>query len=165
MNDFFLKMQVFSRAEMAILRINLQTAAKQIILFAVGIVLVLLAVAMLNVSMYIALAENYGGDMSALIVSAINGVLAFVIINIANRTKPGPEVDMAKEIRDLALKEMNSDVEKIGQNLKEVKGDVQRIRSGFGGLLSGGGGSIQGLFSLGPLLDLLMSSLRKSKQG
>ena len=163
MNDFFLKMQVFSRAEMAILRVNLQTAAKQVILFAVGIVLILLAVAMFNVAIYNTLAENYGSDVSALIVSAINGFLAVVILNVANRTKPGPEAEMAKEIRDLALREMNSDVEKIGNNLNEVKADVQRIRSGFGGLLGGARGSMQGLISLGPLLDLLISSLRKSK--
>jgi hypothetical protein len=164
MNDFFKKWQIFSRTEMAILRINIQTASKQIILFSVGIVLILLAVAMFNVGMYMSLSENFGRDVGAFIVSAFNGALAVIIMLIANRTKPGPEAAMAKEIRDLALTEINADVDKFRQNLNEVKTDVQRIRSGFGGLLGGGDKSALGLLRLAPLFDVLISSLRKSKQ-
>ena len=165
MNDFFQKIQIISRAEKAILRINLQTFAKQAVLFAVGIILILLAVAMLNVAIYVALSEHYGPVAGALVVSAINGVLAVILMVVANRTKPGPEAAMAKEIRDLAVTEINADVEEIRQNLNDVKDDLKGIRSGFGGLLGGGGGSSFGLLNLGHLLDLLISSLRKSKKG
>ena len=165
MNDFFQKLQIFSRTDMAILRINMQTASKQIILFAVGIVLILLAVAMFNVGMYVSLSEKFGRDMGAFIVAAFNGVLAVIIMVIANRTKPGPEAARAKEIRDLAITEINADVDSFRQNLNEVKSDVQRIRSGFGGLLGGGDKSSLGLLSFTPLIELLISSLRKSKQG
>lgn len=164
MNDFFQKLQIFSRTEIAILRITLQTVSKQIILFAVGIVLILLAVAMFNVGMFMSLSEKFGSDTAAFIVCAFNAVLAVVIMVVANRTKPGPEADMAKEIRNLAINEINADVDKIRQNFNEVKTDVQRIRSGFGGLLGGGDKSSLGLLSFAPLIEILISSLRKSKQ-
>lgn len=164
MNDFFQMLQIFSRTEMAILRITIQTVSRQIILFAVGIVLILLAVAMLNVGMYMSLSEKFGGGAAAFVVALFNGVLAVIIMISANRTKPGPEADMAKEIRSLAINEINKDVDKIKQNFNEVKTDVQRIRSGFGGLLGGGDKSSIGLLSFAPLIEILINSLRKSKQ-
>ena len=165
MNAFLKKIQVLVKCETAILQINLQTVARQIILFAVGIVLILLAVAMLNVAIYVAISEHYGQVAGALIVAVINGLLAVALMGVANRTKPGPEAAMAKEIRELAITEINSDVEKVGQNLNDLKTDVHRIRSGFSGLMGGGGGSSLSLLNLAPLLDILISALRKSKKG
>ena len=165
MNDTIKKIQVLIKSEAAILRINLQTVAKQFILYAVGIVLILLAVAMLNVAIYVATSEHYGQVAGALIVAVINGFLAVVIMVVASRTKPGPEAAMAKEIRELAVTEISSDVEKFEQNMNGLKTDIHRIRSGFSGMMGGGGGSSFGLLNLAPLLDILISALRKSKKG
>ena len=163
MNDFIKKLQVLVRSETAIQRINLQTVARQTILYAVGIILILLAVAMLNVAIYKGISEDYGEVTGALIVAVLNGILAAVLMIIANRTKPGPEAAMAKEIRELALTEINADVHKIEQNLNDFKSDVQRIRSGFGGLIGGGGGSSFSLLNFAPLLEILISALSKAK--
>jgi len=153
---------------MTILRMDVQTAYRKTFLYAVGIVLILLAVAALNISIYMALSESFGYDVGALIVSILNAVLAVVIIVIAGRTKPGPEADMAKEIRDYALAEINADLDKADQNIDEFKTDVQRIRSGFNSLIGKGGASSAGFMSLttalGPLLDLLIGWLQKSKK-
>ena len=165
MDDFLKKMQVLLRTETAIFRINLQTAGKQIVLFAVGIVLILLALAALNVGIYTALADRYGGVAGALIVAVINGILAVILMVVANRTKPGPEAAMAKEIRDLAISEISTDVDKIRQNLDDFKSDVERIKNGFNSLTGGGGGgALFGLSNLAPLIELLISSLKKSKK-
>jgi len=168
MEEFLKKIQILARIEMTILRMDVQTAYRKTFLYAVGIVLILLAVAALNVSIYMALSESYGYDVGALIVSILNAVLAVVIIVIAGRTKPGPEADMAKEIRDYALAEINTDLDKVHQNLDAFKTDVQRIRSGFNSLIGKGGESSLGFMSLtpalGPLLDLLIGWLQKSKK-
>lgn len=163
MNDFIKKLQVLARSETAILKINLQTVARQIILYAVGIVLILLAVAMFNLAIYMGIAEDHGEVTGALIVCAINSILAVVIVMVAGRTKPGPEAAMAREIRELALTEIHSDVGRIEQDLVDFKSDIQRIRSGFSGLMGGGGGSSFSLLNLVPLLDILISALSKSK--
>ena len=164
MNDFLQKMQILLRAESAIFRIHMQTAARQILLFAVGIVLILLAVAMLNIAIFMVLSENYGREAAALLVCGINAVLAVAVILIAYRTKPGPEAAMAREIRDLAATEINADVEKIRQNLHDVKTDVQRIGASFGGFIGGGRYTLNVLNHLSPLLDLMIGSLRKTRK-
>jgi len=74
---------------------------------------------------------------------------------------------MAKEIRDFAMTEINKDVESLRQGMDEFKSDVERIRSGFNSLIGKGGDSSLGVMSLaptlGPLLDLLIGWLKKSK--
>jgi hypothetical protein len=139
--------------------------ARQIILFAVGIVLILLAVAMMNVAIYAALSEHYGKVTGALVVSVLNGIIAIILMVVAKRTKPGPEADMAKEIRGMVITEINSDVENVVHSLNDLKTDVRRIRSGFGGLIGGKGGSSLSLLNLAPILDIFISALSKSKKG
>ena len=81
---------------------------------------------------------------------------------VAVRMRPGPEAEMIEEIRDLAVSELRADAEAVRQSLNEVTADVRKIRSGFGQLF-GGGGSLRGLMHLCPMLDLLTSSLKRSK--
>lgn len=164
MEEFLKKIQILARIEMAILRIDLQTAYRQTFLYAVGIILILLAVAALNVSIYMALSERFGYDVGALIVCIMNAVLAVVIIVIAGRTKAGPEADMAKEIRDYALTEINTDLDKVHRNLDEFKTDIEHIRSGFHSLIGKDGGSLFGLANLVPVIDLVIGLLKKSKK-
>ena len=161
MNTSAQKIRLLTRAEMALLRIHMRVAAKQSALYATAILLVLLSVLMLNVAAYFALNESFGKDVAALIVAAVNAVLAIILMLIASRTKPGPEAEMAQEIRDLAVAEINADVDRIRDGVNEVRADVQRIRSGFSGLVGGGSGF--SLLQLGPLLDLLIGILRKAK--
>lgn len=161
MNDIVHKLQSLRRAEITILRIHLRTAARQAVYYAVGIVLILLAVAMLNVALYVALSDELGSSMGALIVSAVNGLLAMGILVMASLAKPGPEATHAEEVRDLVIQGIHDDAQKLSNSLDEVKFSLKRIHTGLNGLM-GGGGSMLGLLHLGPLLDLLISSLSKS---
>lgn len=162
MSDTVQKLRVLSRVEIALLRIHLRTFARQVVLCSAGLLLVLLAVGMTNVSIYLFLAERLESDVAALIVAAINAVLAVGLFLIATRSRPGPETAMVEEIRDLAVAEIRSDVDAVRQNINDVTVDVQRIRSGFSQMVRGGG-SLRGLLGLGPLLEVLTSSLKRSK--
>ena len=161
MNDFVHKLQLLKQAETTILRIHLRTAARQAVLYAIGIVLILLAVAMLNVALYVALSDAMGSSMGALIVAAVNGMLAATLLVMAGRARHGSEMTHAEEVRDLVIQGIHADAQKAAKSLDEVKFSLQRIHSGLNGLM-GGGGSMLGLLHLGPLLDLLISSLSRS---
>jgi type VI protein secretion system component VasK len=163
MSDTVQKLRVLTRVEIALLKIHARSLTKQALLCAAGLLLALLAVAMFNAAMYLFFAERFDRDVSALIVALINAVLAAWLFLTATRTRPGPEATMVEEIRDLAVSELQADAEAVRQNFNEVKADVQRIREGFGGIFSGGG-PLRGLMHLGPLMDLLTSSLKRSKK-
>ena len=69
---------------------------------------------------------------------------------------------MVEEVRDLAVAGLRADAEAVARDLNQVKTDVERIRSGFSQLFRGGG-SLRGLMQLGPLLDLVTGTLKRSK--
>ncbi len=162
MSDIVQKLRLLSRVEIALLKIHLRTLARQTLLCAVGLLLTLLAVAMVNAAIYLFLAERLDRDVAALIVAALNAVLAVGLFLMAKGTRPGAEAAMVEEVRDLAVAELRADAEAAQRNLSEVTADVQRIRSGFSQAFRGGG-SLRGLMQLGPLLDLVTSSLKRSK--
>lgn len=157
------KLRLLSRAEIILLRIHLRVLARQTVLYAVGVLLVLLTVAMLNVAMYATLAARYGSSIGAFVVALINAVLAVSVLLVASRIRPGPEAAIAEEARDLAMAEISADTERVRQGISDLKADVQRIRSGFGAF-AGGGGSLASLLQLAPLLDLLIGALKRAKK-
>ena len=162
MSDFVQKVRVLSRVEIALLKIHLRTLARQTLLCAVGLLRTLLAVAMVNAAIYLFLAERFDRDVAALIVAALNAVLAVSLLLMAKGTRPGAEAAMVEEVRDLAVAGLRADAEAVGRDFDQLKADVKRIRSGFS-QLSSGGGSLRGLMQLGPLLGVVSSLLQRSK--
>ena len=158
MSDIVQKLRVLSRIEVALLKIHLRILSRQTLLCAAGLLLALLAVGMLNAAIYLFLAESFDRHVASLIVAALNAILAAGLFLMARRARPGAEAAMAEEVRDLAVAGLREDAESIARDLNQVKADVQRIRSGFSS-----GGSLRNLMHLGPLIDLVSNSLKRSK--
>jgi len=163
MDDLVLKFRILLRAESAIRNSQIRLAVRQARLTAVGLVLALLALGMLNVSIYLALETRLGGSTAALLLAALNGVLALVLILTAGNMKTGAEVEMAEEIRDLALTELAADADELKQEVQQVRAEVTQISSGFRKLLSGDL-SLLGMPNLSPLIGVLASSLKNRKK-
>jgi hypothetical protein len=118
---------------------------------------------MLNVSIYLALEPRLGGSTAALLLAVVNGVLALILILAAGRMKTGPEVEMAEEIRDLAVTELAADADEFKAELQQIRAEVNQISSGFRRLLSGGLSQL-GLPNLSPLIGVLASSLKNRRK-
>ncbi len=163
MDDLVLKFRILLRADSAIRKSQFRLAIRQARLTAVGLVLALLALGMLNVSIYLALETRLGGPTAALLLAAGNGILALILILSAGRMETGPEVEMAEEIRDLAITELAADADQVKQELQQVRAEVTQISSGFRRLLSGDLSQL-GLPNLSPLVGVLASSLKNRKK-
>jgi ferritin-like protein len=98
--------------------------------------------------------------MAALIVAFANAVLAVLVMLVAARIKPGPEEEMVKEIRELALTELSADADEIKQSFAQIGSDIERIRSGFSSVSGVLGSAQAGLGSLSPVLGLLTGMLK-----
>ena len=161
MDETLLKLRVLTRAEMTLAKANARRMAARSRLYAVALGMVLLTVIMVNIAAYEYLSALKGEPVAALIIASVNAVLAMLVMFAASRIKPGPEEEMVKEIRELALTELSADADVIKQKFAQVSSDVERIRSGFS-TVSGALGSAQaGLGSLSPVLGLLTSMLKK----
>jgi hypothetical protein len=161
MDETLLKLRVLTRAEMTLAKANARRMAARTRLYAIALGMVLLTVVMINVAAYEYLSTLKGEAIAALLVALANGVLAVLVLFAASRIQAGPEEEMVKEIRELALSELSADAEGVKQRFAQIGADVERIRSGFSSVSGLFGSGQSGLGSLGPLLGMLTSMLKK----
>ena len=131
MDETLLKIRVLTRAEMTLAKANARRIAARSRLYAVALGMVLLTVVMINIAAYEYLSTLKGNAVAALLVALANAVLAMVVIFAASRIKPGPEEEMVREIRELALTELSADADGLKRNFAQISSDIERIRSGF----------------------------------
>lgn len=160
MDETLMKVRILARAEMTMARIHGQQMANRVKLYSIALGLLLLTVVMVNVGAYQFLSQTHGNTVAAFLVAAANGVLAMGVIFAGRQRPPGPEEEMVREIRDMALTELSADVDAVKQEFTQLGDDVKRIRSGFSGLTSGAG---LGWGSLGPIIGLLTDLLKGRK--
>ena len=161
MDELLLKLRILARAEITLAQIGAQRVANRIKLLSIAIGALLLTVVMINVGAYQLLAETYSQVAAAFLVAAGNGALAIAMVFAAGQFRPGPEEQMVREIREMALTELAADVGAIQQDFNELSADVKRIRTGFAALGSGGGGVWSGLTSI---LGMLVGAFRPGKK-
>ncbi|HEB95904.1 MAG TPA: hypothetical protein ENI96_05680 [Sedimenticola thiotaurini] len=158
MSDTMLKLQLLARAEVALAQIRAQRAGSRSALFAVALVFGLLGLGMLNLAGYHALTPRYGPAAAALVVALGDMVVAVVVLLLSRRAGPGErEEQMAREMRDFAYAQLNSDIEQAKAQILQVTEDVRGIRSSF---VSVAGSAAT---TLGPLVGMLVNAVKKKR--
>ena len=164
MDETLLKLRVLTRAEMTLAKANARRIAARTRLYAIALGMILLTVVMVNIAAYEYLSTLKGDAIAALIVAFANAVLAVLVIFVASRIKPGPEEEMVKEIRELALTELSADADGVKQNFTQIRSDVERIRSGLSSVSGIVDSAQAGFGSMGPMLGMLTSMLKKKSK-
>jgi len=154
-----LKLQILARSEMALAQLRAQRAGTRSALFAIALVFGLLALGMLNIAGYYALTPMLGSAMAALVISLVDATLAGIVLLVSLRAGPDENDEkLAREMRDLAYAELGADVEHVKAEIMQITEDVRGIRSNFSSIA---GGAVS---TLGPLVGLLLNSMKKKKK-
>ena len=164
MDETLLKIRVLTRAEMTLAKANARRIAARSRLYAIALGILLITVVMINLAAYQYFSTQLSQALAALVIAMANAVLALLFIFVASRIKPGPEEEMVKEIREMALSELSADAEVVKQNFAQIGADVERIRSGFSSVSGMLGSANSGFGSLGPMLGMLTSMLKKKSK-
>jgi hypothetical protein len=125
------KVRVFTKAELLLLQIQLRILLQQTLLSLAGLLLAVVAAAMIDVALYLFMSEHMHGYAAALIVAALNGILAIGLLVAASKTQPGAETAIVEEVRDLASEQIEADIDAVRRDFDRLSADVQRIRAGF----------------------------------
>ena len=163
MNDTMLKLRIWARAEATLGRIHLRRTGQRATMIVVAVGLILLTVAMANVGAYELLAESQGKARGAFVLAGVNALLAFLVLLASRRTGPSPEEEMVREIRQMAVAELSADAEAVREEFVRLSGHVRRIEDGLSALSGAGTSSLAVISTVGPLLDLIVKSLRRRK--
>jgi len=164
MDETLLKLRVLTRAEMTLAKANARRIAARSRLYVIALGMILLTVVMVNMAAYEYLSTLKGDVVAALLVALANAILAVIVIFVASRIKPGPEEEMVKEIRELALTELSADADGIKQAFSQISSDIERIRSGFSSVSGVLGSAHSSMGSLGPLLSMLTGMLKNNRK-
>jgi NADH:ubiquinone oxidoreductase subunit K len=131
MSDSTFKLQLLVRAELALTRIYARRSLFRAAAIAVALGFLLVGLGMLNFAAYLGLLDKYTPGIAALLVASADVAVAVVILIVGRKLGPSAaEENMAKEIRDLAYKEVGKDVEDVKLRIEQLADEVKSIRRG-----------------------------------
>lgn len=159
MNEVMLKLRIWVHAETALLKINARRTGQRFTALAIALGLAILAVGMINIGIFELLAETYGRVKGAFYLAGANGLLAALVVVVAQRRKPGLEEEMVQEIREMALAELQADADEVKEEFQRIADRVRKIEDAVSGLM-GSGSSLSKLASLSPVVELAVHALK-----
>jgi putative superfamily III holin-X len=128
MSDSIFKLQLLARSELALTQIHTRRAVARSTYIAFALVLFLLGLGMFNFAAFLALEESFSPAAAALIVACVNGAVAVIVLILSKKAGPSDnEERMAREIREMAYKEVSQDVDEVKDRLEHLANEVNSI--------------------------------------
>jgi hypothetical protein len=127
-------LQVLRKADILIGKIWLNVLVRRLGLFAFAGLIGLFGLGMANVAGYNALQGSIGIVWAAAAVATADFAIAAIMLLLASSSRPGPEIDVALEVRKAALESINEDardlkltIDAMGQEIRSVKQNVTAL--------------------------------------
>jgi hypothetical protein len=120
-------LQLFLRSERVLAETQFKLVSRKLVLLALAAIALLLALAMFNVAGYYALMPSVGSAEAALIVALIDALIAALLGAVALLLRPGPEEEMLREVREMAIGELGADLDEVQQKLVRMGDSVERV--------------------------------------
>lgn len=156
MEYFVRSFKVFWRSERLLKQNEIRLTAKRIQFNALAAFVAVFGLVMLTLSAFFALVPYFGQALAALVVSGVDLLLAGGLFAYGRSLKEAPEAEMVREMRDMALSNIEDEVTRVEADLVEIKNDVHKfIRNPVDALLP---------HAIGPLVSAITSSLGSSKK-
>jgi len=159
-DDLIKKLRLLAKAEAILVRLHLRRAVRQVSLVLGAALFGLLALAMLNVALYLLLAPRIDPALAAFAVAGMDLLVGVAAVVAAGRLELGPEAETAEMIRDRATSELAADAERLRQQLEGLGEDIKGIRTSISSILQPGGISMPAVFSW---LMMLVGFLRRKR--
>ena len=99
---------------------------------------------------------------AALVVAAVDAVLAIVLVIVAQPGKPGTETRMLEEVRDMAVADLEEGAKSIEAEIREVRAEIDGVRQVVSSFARNPMDAL-GPQLVTPIMTLLMRLLRSKK--
>lgn len=121
--------QVLRKADFLIARIWLNVFARRSGLFAFAGLIAVFGLGMANLAGFYALQTSVGAVWAATVVAVVDLLLAAVILLIAVKSRPGPELDLALEVRKMAVESIQEDTRNLKLTFEALVQEVKDVRT------------------------------------
>jgi hypothetical protein len=126
--------QVLHKADFLIGRIWLNVLVRRLGLFAFAARIAVFGLGMANVAAFYALQAPLGPVWAAAIVASVDLAIAATVLLVGSNTRPGPEIEVAFDVRKMAVDAIQADtrdlklaIEAVGQELSNVKENITQL--------------------------------------
>jgi hypothetical protein len=124
-------LQVLRKADLLIGKIWLGVFARRMGLSVLAGLIAVFGLGMANLAAYNALQPSMGMIWSASAVAVGDLAIAGLVLLIANSSRPGPEIDMAFEMRRMAMDAMQEDARDLKLSIETIAGEVRAVKENF----------------------------------
>jgi hypothetical protein len=102
---------------------------------AAGAVIAAFALAMANLAGLLGLSHLVGMAWSASIIAVMDGALAAAAFLLASQSKPGSELELAQDVRRMALDALTVDSQELQTTIAAVRDDIRSAKLAVTGLV------------------------------
>ena len=128
-------LQSLRKAEFLIGRIWVGVLLRRSGLFAFAALIAAFGLGMANVAGFYALQAVIGAVWAAVVVALADFIIAAVMALIAGGTRPGPEMDLALDVRTMAIESVQADARDVKLALDALGHEVRSIKAHMSELL------------------------------
>jgi hypothetical protein len=127
-------LQVLQKADALLAKIWVSHLARRLSLFAFAALIGGFALGMANIALLFALQPGIGTVWAPSIVALVDLAMAAIVLMLAANSKPGPEMDLAFETRQMAVEAVQEEagefkhaLDTLGQEVRSVKASVTQL--------------------------------------
>jgi hypothetical protein len=127
-------LQLLRKADFLIAKIWAHVLVRRFGLFAFAALIAVFGLGMANVAGFYALQPPLGPVWAATIVAVADLIIAAIVLLAAGNSQPGPELELAFEVRKMAVDSIQADtrdlrltVDALGQEAKAVKANITQL--------------------------------------
>ena len=134
-NNLVRDLQVLGKADSLIGKIWFNVMARRFGLFALAALVAACGLAMANVAGFFGLQQSWGPVWSAAIVALADLVLAVIIVLLGRSIHPGPEIELAFDVRKMAVEAIRADSENLKDTVGSVGQQISQTRDAIAGFI------------------------------
>lgn len=122
-------LQLLRKADLLIGKIWLEMFARRLGLSILAALIAVFGLGMANLAAYNALQPPIGPIWSAAAVALADILIAALVLQLASSARPGPEIDMAFEMRQMALDAMREDAGDLKRAVDTIASEVRAVKN------------------------------------
>ena len=133
-DHLFRDLQVLRKADFLIGKIWLNLLLRRLGLVAFAGLIAVFGLGMANLAVYHALQGSIGVVWAAAVIAIGDMAIAAMVLLVAGNSRPGPEIELALEVRRMAVDSIQADsrelrltLEAVGQQVKNMRANVEQF--------------------------------------
>jgi hypothetical protein len=134
-DDLLRDLQVLRKADSVIARIWINVVARRFGLFALAGLIGAFGLGMGNVAAFYGLQPAWGPVWAATLVAVLDFVLAAIVVLLGRSARPGPEIEVALDLRRMAIESVQADAEDLKLTIDALGQEIRQTRDSIAGFI------------------------------